>query len=233
MEAGQNDTRRLWIAIALVLLGYSTLFLLLDRFYTPEYSQAAKKPVRELEIYLADLSVPLPNPEPAKIRPVPLKQVPVPAPEISEPSQAVLEPLLESAVEPVAQSAVDSDLATLAPVPEAQALPLVSTSAFGADTAPVPAIDYLQRLDTAIQKNLQYPAQARKRGVEGSVLVEIRVDDRGLLRYCEIARSSGSRILDAAALKLLRGLFPFALDLGPAFETRISIVYTLESPAAR
>jgi len=46
-----------------------------------------------------------------------------------------------------------------------------------------------------------YPGSARRRGVEGSVLLEVLVDSNGKVEQVKIFKSSGHRVLDRAALK--------------------------------
>ena len=48
-----------------------------------------------------------------------------------------------------------------------------------------------------------YPAEARRRGIEGEALVEIRVDERGTVVDAKIVRSSGSALLDRQALRVM------------------------------
>ncbi|MDH4607382.1 energy transducer TonB [Pseudomonas sp. BN102] len=45
-----------------------------------------------------------------------------------------------------------------------------------------------------------YPAQARRRNLQGLVLVEVRLDEAGLLREIRLLRSSGVESLDRSAL---------------------------------
>ena len=50
----------------------------------------------------------------------------------------------------------------------------------------------------------RYPTVARRRGIEGTVTLEVRVDGAGLPERVAIARSSGSTLLDEAALEAVR-----------------------------
>ncbi|WP_280350074.1 TonB family protein [Pseudomonas sp. BN414] len=45
-----------------------------------------------------------------------------------------------------------------------------------------------------------YPAQAKRRNQQGLVLVEVRLDDKGLLREIRLLRSSGVESLDRSAM---------------------------------
>ncbi len=49
-----------------------------------------------------------------------------------------------------------------------------------------------------------YPALARRRGWEGTVLIRLRVDASGRVGETSLVRSSGHRILDRSALKQVR-----------------------------
>ena len=82
-------------------------------------------------------------------------------------------------------------------------------------------------LNEAVKRNLKYPPQARKRGIEGRVEVEIAVNSAGALLACELIGPSGNGLLDEAALKLLRGLFPLTGTYGDPFRTRVAIEYRL------
>ncbi|MDA0367066.1 MAG: TonB family protein [Proteobacteria bacterium] len=50
----------------------------------------------------------------------------------------------------------------------------------------------------------KYPYAARRRGMQGRVLIEVRVDREGEVREALLASSSGYRILDRAALEAVR-----------------------------
>ncbi|MGE3623796.1 MAG: energy transducer TonB [Bdellovibrionales bacterium] len=49
-----------------------------------------------------------------------------------------------------------------------------------------------------------YPPPARKRGIQGKVMLEVAVSAKGDARQVEVARSSGSELLDDAALDAVR-----------------------------
>lgn len=52
--------------------------------------------------------------------------------------------------------------------------------------------------------NLNYPAEARRRSLEGDLRVLVEIDASGALRDVRILDSSGSAILDEAALRIVR-----------------------------
>lgn len=88
-------------------------------------------------------------------------------------------------------------------VARAEAPEAVSDSAGSAASAPRQArVDAPPRPRRPIRPD--YPRASRKRGEEGSVLVEIGVDAAGRVSVAEVLASSGFAELDAAALKAVR-----------------------------
>src|SRR5581483_9889706 len=65
---------------------------------------------------------------------------------------------------------------------------------------------YLNLLRRRVQEALRYPAAARRRGVGGTVHLDIAIDPTGRIERVEIARSSAHAALDEAALDAVRGL---------------------------
>lgn len=59
-----------------------------------------------------------------------------------------------------------------------------------------------------LQKYRRYPAAARARGEQGTVYVRFRMDRGGSVLSCDIVQSSGSALLDRAALDTLRRAQP-------------------------
>jgi len=58
--------------------------------------------------------------------------------------------------------------------------------------------------------NLNYPAAAREQHLYGSLLLTVSIRSDGSVEGVEVNRSSGSRILDAAAVKIVEMSGPFA-----------------------
>jgi len=57
--------------------------------------------------------------------------------------------------------------------------------------------------------NLNYPEEARRKKLYGDVLLLVAINADGSLREVEIRQSSGSKILDEAALRIVRLAAPF------------------------
>jgi protein TonB len=68
---------------------------------------------------------------------------------------------------------------------------------------------YLGALVGAIHRNKHYPRAARARRDEGKVVVSFVIRKTGRLEDIRIARSSGSELLDEAALETIRRVNPF------------------------
>ncbi len=78
-----------------------------------------------------------------------------------------------------------------------------------------------------IEKEKQYPALARRRNVEGQVDAAITISPAGNLENCTISISSGSPILDNAAINLMKKLFPLNIVLQSEATITITIRYSL------
>jgi protein TonB len=57
--------------------------------------------------------------------------------------------------------------------------------------------------------NLHYPDEARREGLEGSLILEVAINSNGTIRDLDILRPSSHRMLDRAALRILRLASPF------------------------
>ncbi len=123
---------------------------------------------------------PKPKPEP---KPAPEPE-PVPEPEPQKPLEVP-----EEAAEPVIQS-------------EPSALEEPSHEISTVDSRMVAAA-YERQVAEIIRRNLQYPANARRRGIEGTVLVRFVIEDRGRTADILIVQSSGAPILDRNALETI------------------------------
>lgn len=72
---------------------------------------------------------------------------------------------------------------------------------------------YKLRLQQLIAKNKNYPIRAKRRNLEGTVTVSFVVQANGAINNVKLVRSSGSRILDKAAIRSVQrasGQLPFS-----------------------
>jgi TonB family protein len=74
-----------------------------------------------------------------------------------------------------------------------------------------------------LEKAKNYPVLARKRGMEGIVLVSFTIDKKGLPQDIRIMKSSGYQILDEEVRKMLKKASPF-----PEFKGEIKIPITFK-----
>lgn len=64
------------------------------------------------------------------------------------------------------------------------------------------------RLLAHLEKHRRYPGNARGQGIQGTAYVRFRMNRAGMVLSASVQRSSGSRILDKAALETLRRAQP-------------------------
>lgn len=89
---------------------------------------------------------------------------------------------------------------------------------------------YLALVRRRIQESLRYPVAARRRGLAGSVHVEITVEPSGRIAAVSLVASSSHPLLDEAALEAVRGLprLPFPPDVAPRLlRVRLPVVFEL------
>jgi len=120
--------------------------------------------------------VPRPKPKPDTPRPV-LPARPVTAPEPARPSDAEARPHL-----PATPAAADIPAETGAPSPP----PVREPAAIACRVPP-------------------YPAEAKRQGKSGTVMLGLLIDETGTVTDWRIERTSGSEALDSAALAALSG----------------------------
>lgn len=58
--------------------------------------------------------------------------------------------------------------------------------------------------------NLNYPEEAKRRNITGSLLLDVAINADGSLNSLTLLRSSGSKILDDAAMRIVKLAAPFA-----------------------
>jgi protein TonB len=81
-----------------------------------------------------------------------------------------------------------------------------------------------------LQDALEYPASARRRGLSGTVHLEIALESTGRVTDVLVVRSSSHAVLDDAALDAARRLaqVPFPSDVRPrALRVRLPVVFEL------
>lgn len=69
--------------------------------------------------------------------------------------------------------------------------------------------DYFNKVRERIKANWVYPRQAGERNIEGELVIEFHIAKDGRLEFIELRDSSGTRILDDAALTAVKLAQPF------------------------
>ena len=96
----------------------------------------------------------------------------------------------------------------------------------GGGTGPRPpsVADLLAAVRRRIEAAKRYPDEARRDGIQGTVTVRFRLRVDGQVEAAEVARSSGSRMLDDASLDTIRRAAPFPPLKG---WVQVPLAYTL------
>ena len=186
-----------------------------------------------------------PTPAPAAMPPVadaPAAVSPAPvvtAPAAPGPADSVVASETPIASEPRGGGAVGSEGATGG---GPAAVPAASQARAGADGGGTLALaipgeggagvygPYLAALRRRLQAVLEYPAAARRRGLSGTVHLEIALEATGHVSDVLLVRSSSHAVLDTAALDAARNLrrVPFPPDVRPrALRVRLPVVFEL------
>lgn len=89
---------------------------------------------------------------------------------------------------------------------------------------------WLRGLRERIQASLRYPATARRRGISGTVTLELTIQSSGAIQDVRVVESSSHGVLDTAAVEAVRGLpaqpMPGDLEHRP-LRVRLPVVFQL------
>jgi len=139
-----------------------------------------------------------------------------PTPRLPDPERP---PVVVSA-EPLPEEPLPAEALTMriAPAPSREPTPAI-------EAPPDAPADAFTGPQPAQPIRIDYPAQARRRGLAGVVEVEISVDETGAVSTLRVAVSSGHPILDEAALKGLAGI-----HFTPALRNGAPVPHTFRQP---
>jgi len=90
---------------------------------------------------------------------------------------------------------------------------------------------YLAVVRRRIQESIQYPTSARRRGIKGTVNLEILIRADGAISSVSVAGSSSHSELDEAAVEAVRSLGPqpFPAGLKPrSLKVKLPVVFDLQ-----
>ena len=85
----------------------------------------------------------------------------------------------------------------------------------------------LSDLRLRLQQSLRYPEVARRKGIEGAVAVQFTMSTEGYAEDMVVSESSGSRILDRAALQSISKIFPYPDPPETPLHFTIPVAYRL------
>lgn len=157
-------------------------------------------------IVLAEIVPPTPSAEAIQPAPPP----PEPGPEtVSPPTPAVRRAMVPASAVPSANNTGDSS----SPTPGKD-----YTTAAGSPTATAKP-DYLRNPEP------EYPLAARRRGQQGTVLLNVTVNPRGRATQISVQQSSGFELLDQAAIKAVQ-----TWDFEPARVGTMAVESKIEVP---
>jgi protein TonB len=150
-----------------------------------------------------------PAPDTAKtMAPIPaVTPAPVAAPSAVEPIEAPQRP-----------EVADSKL--LAWVPPTSTSDIATTPAFVARNA---SEDYFGMVRRVIESRKKYPYTARKRQLQGRVVVQFAIETDGRVKNVALKKGSGYGILDQAALTAVRQSSPFPRPPARLFRSPVSL----------
>jgi protein TonB len=100
----------------------------------------------------------------------------------------------------------------------------------GGDPAAADYAGYYDTLRRRLHESLTYPALARRRGLSGTVIVDVEVDASGKVGRVSVVTSSSHAVLDEAALEAMRGVsrVPFPPGVPPRrLLVRLPVVFEM------
>ena len=136
---------------------------------------------------------------------LPLAEAPLVPPPAAVPVECRVPPRVDERLAAVATSAIRAPRPVAAPL--AAAAPATPVPPLPEAAAPSVAQQDRPEVPVPIpgqNPEPEYPAAARRRGIEGVVVVRIAVDMAGAAADCEVLHTSGSVLLDRAALDAAR-----------------------------
>ena len=180
---------------------------------------------------------------PAEVQPIaPAQTESVPEPQTQDPVIATesdralveqpLEPPVEEASEPMPdaralmQQTRDLVQSTVDPLANERVMPQGPRRKFvTANTQEHLYASYMRTWVAKVERvgNMNYPEEARRRNMEGSLVLSVDVLPDGSIEHIRLLRSSGFDLLDEAAIRIVRLSAPFA-ELPPEILAEVDIL---------
>ena len=214
------------------------LVLILVRFEAPEEVLVTQRVLVSLRRVVIAPPKPPQTPPPQPPRPTSPPPPPAPIPDLP-PETA--EPEVDETPEapedspPVLEADLDAGIPATS-APEAPALQVEQAPSRQAATSMTPETTVsaaperdriLSELRSLILEQIVYPPLARRRGIEGRVVLRLRLGVDGEAKALGVSQSSGYAVLDRAAVELVSGVLPLARGPSQPLTLEIPIVYGL------
>lgn len=170
---------------------------------------AAPIPKPALERERSGTAEPTPQPKPEVIatRKAPrVERTPPPKPKVKAKPRAKVSQLLASTQQEIDRLTADLDRRTLSASRQER------RKAVNASTQEYQYAAYLEAWRSKVEKigNLNYPDEAKRRKLHGNLLMHVAVRADGSVEKIRVVRSSGHKLLDDAAVRIVRLSAPFA-----------------------
>ncbi|MFW5432005.1 MAG: energy transducer TonB [Methylophilaceae bacterium] len=222
----------IWAITASILL-HTLIAVVVPNF---DFSNASKqRQVIKVELQKSTPPAPVPVveplppidiPEPPKPKlPKPIKkEAPTP---IEPPAEITPPPMVEEVI--AVQPSVESTPEVIVPEPEPVEPPPPPQPSLADKELALSA--YGSQLGHAIAKHKSYPKLAQRRGWQGAVLLDLKVDSNGNVLSAVVSKSSGHDVLDRRALEMVKKASPFpappAALQGSSFNISVPVVFKL------
>lgn len=214
-------------------------------YYTPQYNSMDAQTSAAIMVDLAP--VPAAPPEPLQeLPPDPIKEISDPPLEPEPEPQIEPEPIPKSVTElpnfetvlPVEPSVISPPIIEKTMPPRHVSPPTFQAPVAEQRLAPIEgampqrinstSVNWQSILLGHLEKHKRYPREARRRHQEGVVFVHIVIDRTGMVLTRTIEQSSGSRLLDQEALRLMKRAQPLPEPPSEIKGTTIDIVVPIE-----
>jgi periplasmic protein TonB len=211
------DRRIFGIGLAVSVAAHLVALLFVALPVTPHQPSATRAPLQAVEAPLLT-AVPLPEPRrrlsPPPEEAPPVNAIPVLAPQVVEAPRAA-PPVVALLEAPPAPTPPEREVR---PAPRALAGSVVHGQ-------------YEQEIARWVERQRDYPLAARRRGLQGTAIVRLRLGADGSLIQAQIVRDTGHSILDRAALAMVERAAPYpevpAALGGPSVDVLVPIQFSL------
>jgi protein TonB len=186
----------------------------------PELPEVFEEPPPLIESMVAETVAP--PPPPPEVKPEPEKPKPRPKP-VRMPKHKPVEPA------PTPPQEIAEFTAPPAPPTPAPRAPQTAMAAPAGRAGPPPS--YLALLHLALERNKNYPAQARQRRQQGRAMLRFAIDRDGNVLNYKIEKSSGYELLDREVIEMIKRaspLPPMPPEMaGSRFEALVPVPFVL------